>query len=109
VADRRTVARVPRLDTLTAFAIHLELGADWHRFEKAHRVGSWLGLTPSRTQSGDSDRQSAIPTTGPNPPRRPPVASAVPPCVVARNKTGAGVEVIESPWPSRPAAPRRRV
>jgi transposase len=62
-----TVARLRAfrgVDTLTAFAIHLELGADWHRFEKAHRVGSWLGLTPSRTQSGDSDRQGAITKTG---------------------------------------------
>jgi len=52
------------VDTLTAFAIHLELGADWQRFEKAHRVGSWLGLTPSRQQSGESDRQGAITKTG---------------------------------------------
>ena len=34
------------------------------RFQKAHRVGSWLGLTPSRTQSGESDRQGAITKTG---------------------------------------------
>ena len=40
-------ARSAAVDTLTALAIHLELGADWQRFEKAHRVGSWLGLTPS--------------------------------------------------------------
>jgi transposase len=52
------------VDTLTALTIHLELGADWQRFEKAHRVGSWLGLTPSRQQSGESDRQGAITKTG---------------------------------------------
>ncbi len=52
------------MDTLTAFAIHLELGADWQRFEKAHRVGSWLGLTPSRQQSGESDHHGAITKTG---------------------------------------------
>jgi transposase len=52
------------VDTLTALAIHLELGADWTRFEKAHRVGSWLGLTPSRQQSGESDRQGSITKTG---------------------------------------------
>ena len=37
-----TVARLRAfrgVDTLTALAVHLELGADWHRFEKAHRVG----------------------------------------------------------------------
>ncbi len=62
-----TVARLRAfraIDTLTAFAIHLELGADWHRFEKPHRVGSWLGLTPSRNQSGESDRHGAITKTG---------------------------------------------
>ena len=48
-----TVARLRvlrRVDTLTALAVHLELGADWHRFQKPARVGSWLGLTPSRQQ-----------------------------------------------------------
>ena len=52
------------MDTLTALAIHLELGADWARFQKAHRVGSWLGLTPSRSQSGESDRHGQITKTG---------------------------------------------
>ena len=49
-----TVARLRAfrgVDTLTALAIHLELGADWARFEKPTRVGSWLGLTPSRASS----------------------------------------------------------
>ena len=62
-----TVARLRAfrgVDTLTALAIHLELGADWGRFQKAHRVGSWLGLTPSRQQSGESDRQGSITKTG---------------------------------------------
>jgi transposase len=62
-----TVARLRAfrgVDTLTALALHLELGADWHRFQKPTRVGSWLGLTPSRTQSGESDRQGAITKTG---------------------------------------------
>jgi hypothetical protein len=36
------------IDTLTALGIHLELGGGWARFEKPTRVGSWLGLTPSR-------------------------------------------------------------
>jgi transposase len=62
-----TVARLRAfrgVDTLTAFAIHLELSGDWHRFEKPTRVGSWLGLTPSRQQSGESDRQGSITKTG---------------------------------------------
>ena len=42
------------VDTLTALSIHLELSADWARFqERATRLGSWLGLTPSRSQSGE--------------------------------------------------------
>jgi transposase len=62
-----TVARLRAfrgVDTLTALSIHLELGGDWQRFEKAHRVGSWLGLTPSLNQSGESSRQGAITKTG---------------------------------------------
>jgi transposase len=62
-----TVARLRAfrgVDTLTALAIHLELGADWARFEKPTRVGSWLGLTPSRQQSGETDRQGSITKTG---------------------------------------------
>lgn len=62
-----TVARLRcfrGLDTLTALSVHLELSADWDRFEKAHRVGAWLGLTPSREQSGQTDRQGSITKTG---------------------------------------------
>lgn len=62
-----TVARLRcfrGVDTLTALAIHLELGGDWERFEKPTRLGAWLGLTPSRSQSGESDRQGSITKTG---------------------------------------------
>jgi transposase len=62
-----TVARLSAfrgLETLTAFSVHLELGADWHRFAKATRVGAWLGITPSRDQSGERDRQGQITKTG---------------------------------------------
>jgi transposase len=62
-----TVARLRAfrgVETLTALAVHLELGADWARFEKPGRVGSWLGLTPSRQQSGESDRNGQITKTG---------------------------------------------
>ncbi|MGH2885901.1 MAG: IS110 family transposase, partial [Solirubrobacteraceae bacterium] len=52
------------VDTLTALAVHLELGGDWARFQKASRVGSWLGLAPSREQSGERDRQGAITKSG---------------------------------------------
>lgn len=60
-----TVARLRAfrdVDTPTALSIHLELGADWQRFERAHRVGSWLGLTPSLNQSGESSRPGAFKT-----------------------------------------------
>ena len=62
-----TVARLRAfrgIDTLTAFSIHLELGADWKRFETAPALSAWLGLTPSLNQSGESSRQGSITKTG---------------------------------------------
>lgn len=55
-----TVARLRcfrGVDTLTAFALHLELGGDWQRFARASALSAWLGLTPSLHQSGESSRQ----------------------------------------------------
>ena len=52
------------IDTLTAFSLHLELGADWRRFEHAPSLSAWLGLTPSLNQSGESSRQGPITKTG---------------------------------------------
>jgi transposase len=52
------------IDTLTALSIHLELGADWQRFERASTLPAWLGLTPSLSQSGESSRQGSITKTG---------------------------------------------
>jgi Transposase IS116/IS110/IS902 family len=45
-------------------SIHLELGADWRRFERASTLPAWLGLTPSLNQSGESSTQGAITKTG---------------------------------------------
>jgi transposase len=62
-----TVARLRcfrGIDTLTALTLHLELGADWQRFEQPKRLGAWLGLTPSRSQSGESDHNGSITKTG---------------------------------------------
>ena len=62
-----TVARLRAfrgLDTLTALAVHLELGGDWQRFSSPRRLFSWLGLTPSLEQSGQSSVQGAITKTG---------------------------------------------
>ena len=64
VADRRRLRAFRGVDTLTALAIHLELGADWARFEKAHRVGSLARTDPVATQSGETDRQGQITKTG---------------------------------------------
>jgi transposase len=69
-ADPRLWPTVARLrafrgvDTLTALALHLELGGNWQRFGSPVRLGAWLGLTPSRAQSGESATQGAITKTG---------------------------------------------
>jgi len=52
------------IDTLTALSLHLELGGDWKRFERAPTLSAWLGLTPSLSQSGESSKQGAITKTG---------------------------------------------
>jgi transposase len=52
------------LDTLSAFTVHLELGADWARFQRPTALSAWLGLTPSLSQSGESSHQGAITKTG---------------------------------------------
>jgi transposase len=62
-----TVARLRcfrGIDTLTALALHLELAGDWQRFTRAPALGSWLGLTPSLQQSGESARSGSITKTG---------------------------------------------
>jgi transposase len=62
-----TVARLRAfrgIDTLTALALHLELGADWQRFTSPRRLFAWLGLTPSLEQSGQSKTQGSITKTG---------------------------------------------
>jgi transposase len=62
-----TVARLRAfrgIDTLTALSLHLELGGDWTRFERATALSAWLGLIPSLNQSGESSRQGSITKTG---------------------------------------------
>ncbi len=48
------------IDTLTAFALHLELGGDWQRFQRANALSAWLGLIPSLHQSGQSTHHGSI-------------------------------------------------
>jgi transposase len=52
------------IDTLTALAVHLELGGDWQRFSSPRKLSSWLGMTPSLDQSGESKTQGSITKTG---------------------------------------------
>jgi transposase len=62
-----TVARLRGfrgIDTLTALGLHLELGADWQRFPSPRALFSWLGLTPSLAQSGESTSRGSITKTG---------------------------------------------
>jgi Transposase IS116/IS110/IS902 family len=47
------------IDTLSALIIVLEV-ADFTRFPRAVQLGSWLGLVPSREQSGESDRHGSV-------------------------------------------------
>jgi transposase len=51
------------IDTLSALIITLEV-ADFTRFQRAVKLGSWLGPVPSREQSGETDRHGSITKTG---------------------------------------------
>jgi len=51
------------IDTLSAVGLCAEIG-DWHRFERAGRVMSYLGLTVSEDSSGERRRQGQITKTG---------------------------------------------
>ena len=51
------------IDTLSALIIVLEV-SDFTRFPRAVQLGSWLGLVPSRQQSGETDVHGSITKTG---------------------------------------------
>src|SRR5450755_1350751 len=51
------------VDTLSALILLLEV-TDFARFPRAVQLGSWLGLVPSRQQSGESDVHGSITKTG---------------------------------------------
>jgi transposase len=51
------------LDTLSALIVVLEVG-EFTRFARAVQLGSWLGLVPSRQQSGEQDVHGSITKTG---------------------------------------------
>jgi transposase len=61
-----TVARLRGfrgIDTLSALALHLEVH-DWQRFRRPSQVAAWVGLVPSREQSGEGDHHGSITKTG---------------------------------------------
>jgi transposase len=61
-----TVARLRcfrGVDTLSALVLALEVH-DWERFARPSQLASWLGLTPSLSQSGESASQGPITKTG---------------------------------------------
>ena len=88
------------IDTLTAFSLHLELGADWQRFSRATSLGSWLGLTPSLSQSGESSRQGH---TSPRPARSLPGG-----CWSSRPGTTAARRASAPRWPTARGRGSRR-
>jgi transposase len=103
-----TVARLRcfrGIDTLTALTVHLELGGDWARFSSPRKLFSWLGLTPSLDQSGQTSTQGSITKTGSTIARRLLVESAwhyaKPPRigVTLRNRqTGQSDHVLQIAW-----------
>jgi transposase len=103
-----TVARLRAfrgIDTLTALAVHLELGGDWQRFSSPRKLFSWLGLTPSLDQSGQSKTQGSITKTGSTYARRLLVEAAWhyirPPRIgatLANRQTGQPDHVLQIAW-----------
>ena len=61
-----TVARLRcfrGIDTLTALVLTLEIG-DFARFGRPAQLASWLGLVPSLSQSGETERHGPITKSG---------------------------------------------
>ena len=111
-----TVARLRGfrgVDTLTALTVHLELGGDWHRFASPRKLFSWLGLTPSLDQSGQSKTQGSITKTGSTYARRLLVEAARhyarPPRIgatVANRQAGQPDHVLQIAWRAQHRLPR---
>jgi len=103
-----TVARLRAfrgIDTLTALAVHLELGGDWQRFSSPRKLFAWLGLTPSLEQSGQAKTQGSITKTGSSYARRLLVEAAWhyirPPRIgatLANRQTGQPDHVLQIAW-----------
>ncbi|MGW2938946.1 IS110 family transposase, partial [Streptomyces sp. NPDC001156] len=89
------------IDTLTAFALAVEIG-DWERFTGAS-IGAYLGLVPSESSSGQSRSQGPITKTGNSHARRLLVEAAW----HHRKRYRAGA-TIQARWQRAPAAARAR-
>ena len=61
--ETKFLRQVPGVGPITALAYVLTL-EDPHRFEKSRSAGPFLGLTPRRDQSGDTDKQLRITKAG---------------------------------------------
>jgi transposase len=59
----RLLEQVPGVGTLTALTFALTIRAP-ERFYRSRQVGAYLGLTPGKKQSGESDPELAITKTG---------------------------------------------
>lgn len=73
--DVAVISQPPGVGTLTALVFLLTL-ENKERFKKSRDVASFLGLTPKRDQSGDSDKQLGITKAGEGFTRRLAVTSA---------------------------------
>lgn len=61
--DMKVLTSIPRVGTLTAL-LFLLVVEDAKRFKRSRDVGAYLGLTPGRRQSGDSDTPLGITRAG---------------------------------------------
>jgi transposase len=103
-----TVARLRcfrGVETLTAFALHLELGGDWRRFQSPAQLAAYLGLVPSLEQSGESESRGGITKSGSGYARRLLVEAAWhyqrAPAVgatLARRQQGQPAQVLQIAW-----------
>lgn len=89
------------IDTLTAFALAVEIG-DWERFTGSS-IGAYLGLVPTESSSGQSRSQGPITKTGNTHARRLLVEAAW--HHRKRYRPGA---TIQARWNRAPAAARAR-
>ena len=61
--ETERLRQIPGVGPVTALAYVLTI-EDPHRFTKSRQVGTYLGLTPKRDQSGKRDKQLRISKTG---------------------------------------------